>query len=57
MATLINQFENTSSTNNWVEAAVMSLYNKIELEDGLTQSKKEVITNIVLAVLNKSDFQ
>ncbi len=35
----------------------MALYNKIELEDGLTQSKKEVITNIVLAVLNKSDFQ
>jgi len=57
MATLINQYEDTSSTNNWVEAAVMSLYNKIELEDGLTQSKKEIITNIVLAVLNKSDFQ
>ncbi|MFX0080947.1 MAG: AAA family ATPase [Candidatus Hodarchaeota archaeon] len=57
MATLINQYENTSSTNNWVEAAVMSLHNKIELEDGLTQSKKEIITNIVLAVLNKSDFQ
>ena len=57
MATLINQFENSSSTNNWVEAAVMSLYNKIELEDGLTQSKKDIITNIVLAVLNKSDFQ
>jgi len=57
MATLINQYENTSSTNNWVEVAVMSLYNKIELEDGLTQSKKEIITNIVLAVLDKSDFQ
>jgi MoxR-like ATPase len=57
MATLINQYENTNSTNNWVEAAVMSLHNKIELEDGLTQSKKDIITNIVLAVLNKSDFQ
>ena len=57
MATLINQYENNSSTSNWVEAAVMSLYNKIELEDGLTQSKKEVITNITLAVLNQSDFQ
>jgi MoxR-like ATPase len=57
MATLINQYESSSSTTNWVEAAVMSLYNKIELEDGLTQSKKEVITNITLAVLNQSDFQ
>ncbi|MFX1302115.1 MAG: AAA family ATPase [Promethearchaeota archaeon] len=57
LATLINQYDNNSSTKNWVEAAVMALYNKIELEDGLTQSKKEIITNIVLAVLNKSDFQ
>lgn len=57
LATLINQYDNSNSTKNWVEAAVMALYNKIELEDGLTQSKKEIITNIVLAVLNKSDFQ
>lgn len=57
LATLINQYENSNSTKNWVEATVMALYNKIELEDGLTQSKKEIITEIVLAVLNKSDFQ
>ncbi|MFW9972243.1 MAG: AAA family ATPase [Candidatus Odinarchaeota archaeon] len=57
LATLINQYDNENSSKNWVEAAVMALYNKIELEDGLTQSKKEVITNIVLSVLNKSDFQ
>jgi MoxR-like ATPase len=57
LATLINKYENDSSTSNWVEAAVMALYNKIELEDGLTQSKKEIITNIVLATLNKLDFQ
>ncbi|UCC20915.1 MAG: MoxR family ATPase [Promethearchaeota archaeon] len=57
LATLINQYDNDKSTKNWVEAAVMALYNKIELEDGLTQSKKEIITDIVLAVLNKSDFQ
>ncbi len=57
LATLINQYSNSNSSKNWVEAAVMALYNKIELEDGLTQSKKEIITNIVLAVLNKSDFQ
>ncbi len=57
LTTLINQYDNSNSTKNWVEAAVMALYNKIELEDGLTQSKKEIITNIVLAVLNKSDFQ
>ncbi|MBA7670897.1 hypothetical protein ES703_79044 [subsurface metagenome] len=57
LATLINQYDNNNSSKNWVEAAVMALYNKIELEDGLTQSKKEIITNIVLAVLNKSDFQ
>ncbi len=57
LATLINQYDNNNSTKNWVEAAVMALYNKIELEDGLTQSKNEIITNIVLTVLNKSDFQ
>jgi MoxR-like ATPase len=57
LATLINQYDNSNSTTNWVEAAVMALYNKIELEDGLTQSKKEIISSIVLAVLNKSDFQ
>ena len=57
LATLINQYDNSDSTSNWVEAAVMALYNKIELEDGHTQSKKEIISSIVLAVLNKSDFQ
>jgi MoxR-like ATPase len=57
LATLIAQYDNKKSTKNWIEAAVMALYNKIELEDGLTQSKKEIITNIALAVLNKSDFQ
>ena len=57
LATLINQYDNSNSTKNWVEAAVMALHNKIELEDGLTQSKQEIITNIVLAVINKSDFQ
>ncbi|MFX1418781.1 MAG: AAA family ATPase [Promethearchaeota archaeon] len=57
LATLIYQYNNDNSTKNWVEAAVMALYNKIELEDGLTQSKKEIITDIVLAVLNKLDFQ
>ena len=56
MAALISQYGNDKSSKNWIESAVMSLYNKIELEDGLTQSKKEIITNIVLAVLNKSDF-
>ncbi|MFX0023712.1 MAG: AAA family ATPase [Candidatus Hermodarchaeota archaeon] len=57
LATLLDQYDNDNSSKNWVEAAVMALHNKIELEDGLTQSKKEVITNIVLAILNKSDFQ
>ncbi len=57
LAILINQYDSSDNSSNWVEAAVMALYNKIELEDGLTQSKKEIITSIVLAVLNKSDFQ
>jgi len=57
IAALISQYGNDKSSKNWIESAVMSLYNKIELEDGLTQSKKEIITNITLAVLNESDFQ
>ncbi len=57
LAALMTQYDNTSSTKNWVDAAVMALYNKIELEDGVNKSKKELITDIVLAVLNKADFQ
>jgi MoxR-like ATPase len=56
LAALITQYEINNSTKNWVEAAIMALYNKIELEDGISKSKKELITDIVLAVLNKSDF-
>ncbi|MFX1503634.1 MAG: AAA family ATPase [Promethearchaeota archaeon] len=57
LATLISQYDNDNSASNWIEAAIMALYNKIELEDGLTQSKKEIISTLVLAALNKSDFQ
>ena len=57
LAQLIFITENTSSTKNWVTTAVMALYNKIELEDGVTSSKEEKIAEIVLSVLNKSDFQ
>ena len=57
LAALINQYDKDNSSKNWIEAAIMSLYNKIELEDGVTRSKTEIITDIVLSVLNKSDFQ
>lgn len=57
LASLIKQYDKQYSSKNWVEAAIMALYNKIELEDDITKSKKEIITDIVLAVLNKSDFQ
>jgi len=56
LASLITQYEINNSSKNWVEAAIMALYNKIELEDGVNKSKMELITDIVLAVLNKSDF-
>ncbi|MHA1149941.1 MAG: AAA family ATPase [Promethearchaeota archaeon] len=57
LAAMITQYDRIESSKNWVEAAIMALYNKVELEDGISHSKKEVITNIVLAVLNQSDFQ
>jgi len=57
LAQLISNTENINSTKNWVNTAVMALYNKIELEDGVTSSKEEIIADIVLSVLNKSDFQ
>ena len=57
LAALINQYEINNSTKNWIEAAIMALYNKIELEDGVTKSKKEIITEIVLSILSKADFQ
>jgi len=57
LAALVQNSGFDKSSKNWVESAIMALYNKIELEDGLTKSKTEIITNIVLSVLNKVDFQ
>ncbi len=57
LADLILKSENQNSSKNWVDKAIMALYNKIELEDGVAKSKTEIITNIVLSVLNKADFQ
>jgi MoxR-like ATPase len=54
---LMTQYEQKNSTKNWIDAAIMALYNKIELEDGISKTKIEIITDVVLAVLNKSDFQ
>jgi len=57
LAALIMNSGTDKSSKNWVESAIMALYNKIELEDGITKSKTELITDIVFAVLNKADFQ
>ena len=57
LAALMNQNSKVNSSKDWVEAAIMALYNKIDLEDGINKSKSEIISEIVLAVLNSSDFQ
>jgi len=57
LAQLVSKSEEIKSSKNCVNTAIMALYNKIELEDGVTSSKEEIITEIVLSVLNKSDFQ
>lgn len=57
LAALMSQYDSIDSSKNWIEAAIMALYNKIELEDGIPRSKNEIITDIVLSVLNQSDFQ
>ncbi len=57
LAALLSQYQDYKSSKNWIEASIMALYNKIEIEDGITRTKKEVITDIVLSVLNNSDFQ
>ncbi|TFF84057.1 MAG: MoxR family ATPase [Promethearchaeota archaeon] len=57
LADLIIDSVTQNSTQKWVDRAIMALYNKIELEDGIAKSKTEIITNIVLSVLNKADFQ
>jgi len=57
LAQLISKTGNIQSSKNWVNTTVMALYNKIELEDGITSSKEEIIAEIVLSVLNKADFQ
>ena len=56
LAALMSEYENKESSKNWVDSAVMALYNKIEMEDGVSRSKREIITDIVLEVLNDSDF-
>jgi MoxR-like ATPase len=57
LADIISRTGNSKSTKEWIETSIMSLHNKIELEDGVTRTKSEVISEIVLAVLNKMDFQ
>ncbi|MFX1496669.1 MAG: AAA family ATPase [Promethearchaeota archaeon] len=57
LAGLVSNSGYETSTRNWVEAGIMALYNKIEIEDGVTKSKAEMITDIVLSTLNKLDFQ
>lgn len=57
LAGLISNSGKEGSTKNWVEAGIMALYNKIELEDGETRSKTEIITDIILSALNEVDFQ
>jgi len=57
LAQLISKTEEINSSANWVNTSIMALYNKIELEDGVTSSKEEIIADIVLSVLNSSDFQ
>ncbi|MFW9783237.1 MAG: AAA family ATPase [Candidatus Heimdallarchaeota archaeon] len=57
LAGLVLNSGKQTSTRNWVEAGIMALYNKIELEDGVTKSKTEIITDIILSTLTKLDFQ
>jgi MoxR-like ATPase len=57
LADIISRTGNSKSTKEWIETSIMSLHNKIELEDGVTRSKSEIVSEIVLAVLNKMDFQ
>jgi len=57
LAALMNHNGKIHNSKDWVEMAIMALYNKIELEDGVNKSKSEIISAIVLAVLNESDFQ
>ncbi len=57
LAQLISKTEEIDSSKSWVNTAIMALYNKVELEDGVTSSKEEIIADIVLSVLNSSDFQ
>lgn len=59
LAALVNKYGETglNSSKIWVNSAIMSLFNKIELEDGITRTKNDIITNIVLKILNQTDFQ
>ena len=57
LADLIIDSESKHSVQKWIDRAIMALYNKIELEDGIAKSKTEIIKDIVLSVLNKADFQ
>jgi MoxR-like ATPase len=57
LADLIIDSESQHSVQKWIDRSIMALYNKIELEDGIAKSKTEIITDIVLSVLNKADFQ
>ena len=42
--------------DNWIEASIMALSTKIELHDGLERGKRDIITEIVRATLEKDFF-
>jgi len=56
LAALMSKEARNDSSKSWVSNGIMALYNKIELEDGINKTKDEIITDIVLAILNKLDF-
>ena len=57
LAALMSKQDSIHSTHAWVESSIMALYNKIELEDGIMRTKKKILKDLVMSVLQNTDFQ
>lgn len=52
----ILQYLDTEKTESWIQAGVMALATKVELEDGVEQRIEDVLTEIIQEVLQEEDF-
>ncbi len=52
----ILQFMDKEKKESWIEAGVMALATKVEVEDGIERRVEDVLKEVILEILNDEDF-